>query len=279
MPALGKVLEFSSDLYDKPLEEGGVLVNAQSATLTITLPDGTTATPTVTNPPATTGHYECDYQTTLSSPQGRYFGAWLFTFPSGATVPYEESFDVGRGIVSVDEALHYLRAQNVLTSEPDLDLLQWLTFVATNAVELDLGRAIVKQTFTETRDGGDPVIRLKKTPVISVTSVTENGVALSTGDYILRRSNMLQRGTTTSRWCWAGGWENVTVTYVAGYVNPPYIVRQVALAAIQGMWQDSQQADHPSMDEFGAANVRAAVGALTPIEMRAYDALRPVLAA
>ena len=273
----GDVLPFRADVYDQPVEDGGVLVNAQSATLTVDLPDGTTASGSVTNP--STGKYAVDYQTSTSSPQGRYVGTWLFTFPSGATTSYVESFDVGKGIVSVDEALYYLRAQNVLTSEPDLDLLQWLTFVATNAVELDLGRAIVKQTVTETRDGGNPVIRLKKTPVISVTSVTENGAALTSGDYILRRSSMLQRGTTTSRWRWASGWENVTVTYVAGYANPPYIVRQVALAAIQGMWQDSQQADHPSLDEFGAANVRAAVGALTPIEMRAYDALRPVLAA
>ena len=59
-------------------------------------------------------------------------------------------------------------------------------------------------------------------------------------------------------------------------VNPPPTVRKVALNAVQGMWQSSQQAAHPSMEEFAAEAVGIAQGALTPVEQAAYNSLRAV---
>ena len=93
MPDLGDTLPFSSKLYDKPVEDGGVLVNATTAALTITLPDGTAAPGiTVTNPPATTGVYQYDYVTTTVP--GPFKGRWLFTMATGKTTAYVEAFDV-----------------------------------------------------------------------------------------------------------------------------------------------------------------------------------------
>jgi hypothetical protein len=40
------------------------------------------------------------------------------------------------------------------------------------------------------------------------------------------------------------------------------------------MWQESQQAPHPGLDEFSDAGVFAATGALTSQEKAAYDSLR-----
>src|SRR5689334_11894241 len=102
---LGDTLTFRADLYSAPVEDGGALANAQSAVLTVTLPDGTTATPSVSNP--ATGKYTANYVTTSASPAGRYEGRWLFTFVGGNTTVYVESFDVGRSIVSIDEALAF----------------------------------------------------------------------------------------------------------------------------------------------------------------------------
>jgi hypothetical protein len=46
---------------------------------------------------------------------------------------------------------------------------------------------------------------------------------------------------------------------------------------MQGMWQTSQQASHPLInEEFAGALVPAAVEGLTPIEQRAYQTLRNV---
>jgi hypothetical protein len=148
---LGDTLNFRSDVYDKPVEQGGVLVNATGATLTITLPDGSTVSPSVTNPPAVTGKYTVDYVATLP---GRHVGQWLFTMAGGKTTSYVETFDVGPSLVTVDEAVAHLRAGGIVTSAADLEQVQWLCFVATDAVERDLGRALTRRTVIETHDGG-----------------------------------------------------------------------------------------------------------------------------
>lgn len=269
---LGDVLPFRQDVYDKPVEAGGVLANAQSVVLTVTLPDGTTATPTVTNP--ATGKYAADYQTTAASPEGRYVGSWLFTFAGGASTSGVETFDVGQSLVTVDEAIAHLRAAGVIDSEPDLEQLQWLCFVATDAVERDLDRVIMPRTVVETHDGGGAVI-LRKSPVLSITSVTESGSSLTTDDYLVNTgAGILYRGRNYSALAFSGGFQNVVVTYRAGYLNPPRVVRKVALNAVQGMWRQSQQAPQPFADDFAEASVGVAVAALTPLEQAAYDALR-----
>ncbi|MGW6295167.1 hypothetical protein [Streptomyces sp. NPDC055058] len=69
-------------------DAGGTLADADSVTLTITLPDGTTVSPAVTNPPATTGKYSVDY---VSTQAGRHVVHWQFTGPACA---YADILDV-----------------------------------------------------------------------------------------------------------------------------------------------------------------------------------------
>lgn len=275
MSDLGDTLPFRSDVYDKPVEQGGVLVNATTVTLTITLPDGTTTSPSIANPPATTGKYSYDYVVSPTGLAGRYRGQWLFTMATGKTTSYVETFDVGPSLITVDEAIAHLRAGGIVTGADDLDQLQWLCFVASDAVERDLGRVIMRRTVVETYDGSRGSIVLRSTPVVSVTSVTESGTGLVSTDWLLDSgSGILYRGSSTSTLWWGWGRQNIVVTYVAGYVDPPRIVRKVALNGVQRMWQQSQQASHPLLDEFGAEAVAVAAGALTPLEMSAYNSLR-----
>lgn len=267
----GETLRFSADLKDA----AGVFVNAQTVVLTVTLPDGTTATPAVTNPPATTGKYFHDYTPPVTV-LGRVVGSWVFTMAGGNVVSYVETFDVGSSLVTVDEARAHLRATvGVIDSAADLEQLQWLCFVATDAVERDLGRVLTRRTVTEVHSGGGNVLILRRTPVISVTSVTESGTALTVADYVLDvEAGILHRGTTTYAGRFTRGYGNVTVVYVAGYNNPPPVVRKVALNTIQGMWQSSQQASHRLLDESAETFGAAVTGGLNPLEMRAYDSLR-----
>lgn len=268
---LGDTLPFRTDFYD---EDGGVLADPASVTLTITLPDGTEVAGTVTNPAV--GKYACDYATSSSSPAGRYVGRWLGTFPGGAPAAYVETFDVGDSLVTVDEAIAHLRAAGILTTEDDLDQLQWLTFVASEAVEFDLDRVMLPRTVVETHDGGGSIV-LRKSPVISITSISESGTALTTSDYLVNTdAGILYRGSNYAARAFLAGFQNVVVTYRAGYLNPPRVVRKVALNAVQGMWQTSQQANHPALDEFAADAVFSATGQLTPLERAAYEALRSV---
>lgn len=268
----GDTLPFRADVYSSP--DGGTLVNAASVSLTITLPDGTTASPSVTNPPAVTGKYRHDYVTTLASPSGRYVGQWVFTFAGGATTSYVETFDVGGSLVTVDEALAHLRASDIIVGEDQLDYLQWLCFVATEAIELDLGRVLVPQTVVEIHNGGGSIV-LDKSPVLSITSVMESGYALTTSDYLVDSAGILYRGTSTYVHAFSRGVQNVVVTYRAGYNNPPRVARKVALNFVQGAWQGAQQAPHPALQDYNSEpDLGPAIAQLLPLERSAYESLR-----
>ena len=275
MADLDDTLGFRADLYDKPAEQGGVLINATSVTLTILKPDGTSATPSVTNPPAVTGKYVLDQVTAPTDPAGLWRGTWLFTLASGKTSTFVESFDVGPTLITIDEALTHLRALNIIVKGADLEQLQFLTFAATDAVERDLDRILMKRTFVGSYSGGQEFIKLDQSPVISITTVVESGITLTANDYLLD-SPLLWRGNTTTGLTWSWGRLNVVITSVAGFNNPPVIARKVALNAVQRMWQESQQAAHPMIDELGESAVMTAVGLLTPVERMAYESLRMV---
>jgi hypothetical protein len=271
----GDPIPFRADLYTDDPDAGGVLTNAASVALTIILPDGSTVTPTVTNPPAVTGKYRYDYQTTTGSLAGEYTGSWVFTNPNSA---YRESYDIGTSLVSVNEALRHLRAVGVIKGVVDLDELQWLCFVASNAVEADLDRVVAKRTVTETYDGNVQYLVLRSTPVVSITSVLENGVSLDVASNVTldRNSGILWRGLALNSTVFGWGRQNITVTYVAGMQPVPYILRKVALNTIQAMWQDSQQAPNPGMAAYAQSPDAAVTAMLTPVEKAAYDSLRSV---
>jgi hypothetical protein len=241
----------------------GIPANAGTVAVTITLPDGTTATPSVV--PNGTGIYDFDYLTTqvgrhtlLGSATGGTLGS--------ATEKFDDTFNVeqpGRFLVGFDDARTQLRAVSTITTLADREQLRWLCLAASDAVERDLGRVVARRTVVETYDGGITALVLRSTPVISITTVVEDDITLTANDYVLRKRGwLLQRGTTKSQRYWADGWENITVTSVAGMINPPAVVRLVALYLVQALWQSSQQAPHPLLDEGGAEEANVFAGAL-----------------
>jgi hypothetical protein len=283
---LGDTLVFSSDLWNIPpnydsagnITNGASLVNAVTAALTITLPDGTSVTPTITNPPSTTGKYSYHYLTSVNGQSGRYVGQWLFTMSGGETTSYLETFDVGGSLITVDEALDHLRANGVVKKTPDLDLLQWFCNVATDAVERDLGRAFTRRTIVESHDGGEGVVFLRRTPVLSVVSVYEGTVSLlPTTNYTVQSladgGVILRRGNQYMPQLWWPGYQNVTVTYTVGYTDPPRIVRKVCLDTVQSFWQESQPLRPLPFDQ-SSVDTGVDMSTLTPVERSAYESLR-----
>jgi hypothetical protein len=85
----------------------------------------------------------------------------------------------------------------------------------------------------------------------------------------LKRVNSCRNGSATGR-------QNITVTYVVGFLNPPPVARMVALTCLQSMWQESQQASHPLLDESAEFAVSNAVAGLPGPLRQAYDSLRTV---
>ena len=253
-------------------DDAGALANPNSATITITQPDGTTATPTVTLPPVSTGRLVVDFQATQA---GLHSVHWATTSPITAEDDVFVAEPPKSLLISVDEAVAHLRAAGVITSDADREQLQWLCMVATDVVETDLQRVLVRRTVTETFNGGWGWVQLHNTPVLAITSVTESGTLLTGSDYLVDSSGVLWRGTTTVGRNFTAGNQNIVVVYVAGYLNPPRVARQAALNLVQAMWQTSQQASHPLIsEELAEQLLPGAVEGLLPTERSAYNKLK-----
>jgi len=262
-------------------DSSGAPVNAGSVTVTITLPDGTTTSPAAVN--AGTGLYDVDYATTQV---GRHT---LISVATGgglgsATQKYDDVFHVeppGRFLVGFDDAVTQLRGKLTITTLDDREQLRWLCVVASDAVERDLDLVVAQRVVVETHNGGRYSLELRQHPVIAVQTVVEDGTTLSNGgdDYIFDDElELLYRGGQRSLSCWSWGRRNVVVTYLAGMLSTPAVLRQVALYLIQSLWQSSQQAPHTMLDESQLEDATlAAVGLLAGLPkplQRAYNQLR-----
>jgi hypothetical protein len=252
----------------------GLPVDADSTpTYALTLNGATLTPPAVQH--GVTGEYYVPYPTTTS---GLHSELWTAVV-GGVTAVIRRSFTVEATtplFVDTEEAVAHLRASGVIVSAADLEQLRWLCMVACSAVESDLGRRVAWQQVTETFDGGQSVILLRSTPLISVTTVVESGTTLTAADYTADVSaSIIYRGGQQSPRCWAWGRQNVTITYAAGYLIPPPVVRKVALSGVQRMWQSSQQTHHPGLDDVsGEQAIFEAIGTLTPLELAAYNGFR-----
>ena len=218
----------------------GVLANATSVTCTIYLPDGTSASGSVTN--ASTGLYNCDY---TPIQVGRYQVKWTATGTNASS--YADEFTVrdftAMGIVSLDEVKTHL---NIPTSNTDNDEeLRRFMDVAGDMAEEYTGVILGQRNFTETFNGGDINIRVNNPYILSIASLTENGTSLTQGTdyYIDRTGQRLYRLVASSLFygtasgVWKPGNQNIVITYRAGFVNPPPLARQGVLELIKHFWQ------------------------------------------
>lgn len=99
-------------------------------------------------------------------------------------------------------------------------------------IEREVGTSFIARTVTdEVHDGGVYEIILKKPFVLSVTSATENGVAV-TDTLSVSTNGLLQRfasGSYTPKF-WRAGSRNLRVTYQAGYSSTvPADVKEAAM--------------------------------------------------
>jgi len=238
---LGDVVPLGITITDA----NGTAANASAVTCTIYLPDGTTSTGTVTNP--STGLYNCDFQ---PSQTGRHAIKWVATGTNASA--YSDDFVVRDfnelGIVGLSEAKEYL---NIPASDTTMDEeLRSFIDAASDLAEGYVGQVLGRRTYTnELYDGGTEFIRIRNPKAISITSVTENGATVSSSNYVLdytgQRLYRIGSGTlyaTNSYGYWTAGMNNVSITYVAGYVNPPMSAKQGVLVIIKHLWETQRGA-------------------------------------
>lgn len=285
MPTLVDLGEtWSSPTYEVR-DTTGALVAGATVTATLTKPTGVTSTP---SPSLTgTGTYGLDL---LTDVEGTHLVTVTATGgPLGSIVrSWSDTYEVvrpGTAVVSADEVAQHLRATGQITGAADREQLRWVALVASRAVARDLRRALVREVVTnEAHSGGERHLKLRRTPVQSVTQVTESGVVLSATDGVdwtldeNTRTGLLWRGGTYDE-CgrWAGGRKNVFVSYVAGFGSLDPVIRFVVLTVAGRLWETTQQAGHPGLaDDLGADAAVFAVttSGLTPVQQSAYDSFR-----
>lgn len=223
-------------------DANGNLAATTPVTVTVTLPDGTTASPTVTTP--STGLYQATY---VPAAAGRFTYRWVAAgiYPGAHTGTFYVMSSVG-AVVSLEETKAYLGIPAADTSD-DEELRHFIDVVSDFA-EASLGWAARRQDVVDVRDGGSSGILLPTFPVLSVTSVTENGTTLSASDYALdAEAGLLTRlSSTYVPGTWAAGYRNITVTYVAGQAAPPEWFRHGALVMVDHLWATQRGNNGPA---------------------------------
>jgi hypothetical protein len=234
---------------------GGVTTNASSATATVTLPDGTTTTPTITNP--TTGNYQVIYQPTQV---GRH-GVRFVTTGAGAAA-HTDVFDVddpaSLPVISLQDAKTYCN----ITSSANDEELRGFILAASDIAERLTNLTLRRRTYVDVSDGGSNVINLVHSPAQSVTSIVENTTTLTAGDdYTVDLPNgLIYRGSIKNPLTWYAGQQNITITYVAGESNPSPTAQLLVKELTRHLWRTQRGASPMGMagnDDFipGGNNV------------------------
>jgi len=233
----------------------GVAANAGAVTLTITLPDGTVATPAVSN--TSPGAYTASFTTTQV---GRHAVRWVATGVNANTESDEFNVQPAdlRFLLSLDDArsaLGTVGAANV----KDEELRSYLTAI-TPIIENVTG-PVLQATRTWTVDGGSAQILLPS-PASSVQSVTDTGVLLTpTSDYTVNlRSGIISRGTLLYPFSFLPGIQNVTVVYTAGGSVVPSNVALAAQIILRQLWLvTGKQRQRPAMGQENASPIGFAI--------------------
>jgi hypothetical protein len=221
------------------LDATGALAHAATVTLTVTLPDGTTASPAITDA-AVSGQYRLSYQTTIP---GRYTAHATTT---GPVTSWDDEFDVAAtpwpAIVSLADAKAQLKIP--VTDHTLDDLLRDYIAGVTGSLEDYKHEVIVRRAVTDRLDlrgrgygygagYGYGKFRLWSAPVISLTSVVAWDGSMT---WDVTQMSVSPAGVVTIM-----GGIPVTgladATYVAGYQQVPARYRRGALVMLAHVWE------------------------------------------
>lgn len=218
----------------------GTLTAPATLVCTITLPDGTTTTPTVDT--VATGQYSADYAATLT---GHHLVRWVSTSPASA---YNDGFFViDPGPLSILSLADAKAMLNITSTANDEELRETI-LEAVDIAERKTGRKFRRTTHTEAYDGGrGPRLVLRHQPVVSVTSISESGTALTSGtDYIADLTDgIVLRGQSTATGWWAAGNQNISVVYVSGETS--LTARRLIKELTRHLWRTQRGASPMAM--------------------------------
>lgn len=260
---LGDVYRISIPVTDPD----GALINPATASLTITLPDGTTVAPTVTLPPAVTGMVTVDYPTVQA---GTHRFVLTTTVPQTA---YRSVFDVRAAETTSILSLATAKSQLGITNDTnDAELRSFIESVTQIVAGYvgTLGRA----THIETVCAAGATLPLTYYPVTAITSIEPvytggssiDPSSVDVDEYGIVR--LLSGGSITGLY---------RVTYTAGFTSLPANYTRAAAIILQHMWETQRPRDSrrpPTMmsEDFMAA--QDASGRFFSVPRRAVELLQ-----
>lgn len=261
---LGDTVRLAAECKDP----AGTLITAGGATLTVTLPDGSTVSPTV-EAPTEAGRYVHDYVTEVA---GRHSVRWVFTDPAAA---FTDVFDVREPEPPLILSLADAKAQlNITSSRDDDEIRGWLEAV-TSLVEQYTG-ITVRQTFTEThalsRLGARSLV-LRHTPVVELTALEElSGAPIGVASLDVDLVTGVVRPVDGS--CLAG---TLKATYTAGRAVIPAAVAKAASIILQHLWRAQRHAARGALpgggDDYSVSEPIPGLGYAVP--NRALQLMEP----
>ena len=117
--------------------------------------------------------------------------------------------------------------------------LVWDVEAAAGIIERITDKAMRRRTLVETyAGGGGGALLLRHSPVLSVTSVTEDGTAAS-GWVLDGAAGVLWRSSNGGQ-AWGGGVQGVTVTYVVGMDVVPAPLRHGVRELVRHLWENQR---------------------------------------
>lgn len=249
-------------------------LSAATVTLTVTLPDGTTTAPSVSN--TSLGVYEASYTPAVA---GTFYVRWVaedVDGVSGDDTVYEDSFTVSassNAYVSLEEAKAYNNIFDTADDDELLAYLEWACVLAERIADTDFARKTVTAE-THTVSGCTSSIQLRRRPVLSVTTVTEAGSTLAASGYALdsRWGTLYRQSGSYTDTAWTEGRNVVSVTYVVGYAIIPPEVRQATLQILEHLWEN-QRGGNPLAGGFRGADEFPNPGSNWNVPNKARDIL------
>jgi hypothetical protein len=237
MTDLGDLVPLAVKIRDA----SGAPMNASSVTLTISLPDGTTTSPFVANPPTITGEYNADF---VPTQYGRHRVHWVSTGPA---VAFDDIFDVrdpsSTSLISLVDAKRHLNIP--LGSTTDDEELRQFIEASTYAIERHRNEVIARRVFTEpVRPSG--VVQLDNRPVIRLISLTSPSTTWNVLDWAVDQWSGVITGSGLSG--------DVTAVYEAGYVQVPAHYVLACKIVLAHLWQTQRIATAGPQTGFGIRN-------------------------
>jgi len=201
------------------------------------------------------GAYSCNF--VVNQP-----GTWLYLWTaSGAAIGTDDGqFDVlsvTRRIVSLADAKLHMNKNN---TADDVEIQDFID-AAQAVVQREVG-PVVPTSYTESLPAPSYGCRLvlSHRPVISITSITENGVLLSPAAYRFDpASGIVER--VNGRWLGTGSLADIVPVYLAGRSGPvPPNYRLATLELVAHLWRNSQQGRNRRVRGSGPEDDTATVG-------------------